>query len=63
MGKREKDYIPALGYQWLTKLYDPIVRWTMRESAFKRELVKQVNAEKGFNRFFFNQADCHHCRC
>ncbi|GED32445.1 class I SAM-dependent methyltransferase [Brevibacillus centrosporus] len=47
MRKGQKDYIPALSYQWLTKLYDPLVRWTMREFTFKSQLVKELNTEKG----------------
>lgn len=44
MGDRQKNYIPALGYRWLTNLYDPIMRWTMHEEAFKSQLVRQLNA-------------------
>src|SRR5579871_5626464 len=43
--KREGDYIPALRYRWLTRFYDPIVRATTRESAFKRELVEQAHLQ------------------
>jgi len=35
-------YIPALRYSWLTPFYDTVVRWTTRESTFKRALVNQV---------------------
>ncbi len=34
--------IPALGYHWLTGLYDPILRWTTREATFKPRLVSQL---------------------
>ena len=34
-------YIPALGYGWLARLYDPVVRATTREGSFKRKLVEQ----------------------
>lgn len=40
------EYIPALKYEWLTPLYDPLLRWTMRESTFKRHLVKQAGIER-----------------
>ncbi len=45
--ERNKDqsrwrYIYALGYDRLTPLYDPIVRWTTREVAFKRALIRQA---------------------
>jgi hypothetical protein len=39
--KTEK-YIPALRFGWLTPLYDPILRWVMREEKFKKELVRQA---------------------
>ncbi|MBI4446126.1 MAG: class I SAM-dependent methyltransferase [Acidobacteria bacterium] len=38
MGRR---YIPALGYDWLTRFYDPLVRRTIHESGFQRRLVEQ----------------------
>ena len=38
-----KYYIPALGHKWLTTFYDPIVRWTSREIAFKASLLQQVS--------------------
>ena len=33
-------YIPALGYRWLTKLYDPVARWATRERTFKAALLE-----------------------
>ena len=33
-------YIPALRFDWLTTIYDPIVRLTTRETAFKTALIK-----------------------
>lgn len=38
--KNEK-YIPALSYDLLTPFYDPVVRLTTREDAFKKALVEQ----------------------
>lgn len=35
-------YIPALAYRWLTPLYDPVVRFSTRESAFKKALIEQA---------------------
>ena len=35
-------YIPALRYNWLTNLYDPIMQWTMRENTFKNQLIEQA---------------------
>lgn len=40
-------YIPALAYRWLTPLYDPIVRWTTRETAFKAALLEQAGLQPG----------------
>lgn len=46
--KREQDrYIPALGFDRLTPLYDPLMRWTLRESTFKPKLVEQAQIESG----------------
>jgi hypothetical protein len=39
-GKNRTEYIYALGRDWLTLLYDPIVCWTTRESAFKPALIQ-----------------------
>ena len=47
MVKNRDEYIPALKYDWLTPLYDPLVRWTLRESTFKRHLVKQAGIDRG----------------
>jgi ubiquinone/menaquinone biosynthesis C-methylase UbiE len=46
MDKNEK-YIPALGHAWLTPLYDPLLRWGMREEKFKRDLIAQARLEAG----------------
>ena len=45
MHKRSNAYIPALRYKWLTALYDPIVRWTTRESTFKSALLAQADIQ------------------
>ena len=37
-----EKYIPALGYRWLTPLYDSVVRLTTREHTFKTALVEKV---------------------
>lgn len=44
---RRKSYIPALGYDWLTPLYDPLLRWGMREEKFKQHLIAQARIEPG----------------
>lgn len=38
-------YIPALSFKWLTPLYDPLLKWVMREDTFKRKLVQQANIQ------------------
>lgn len=44
----ERDpYVPALGFDRLTGLYDPVVRITTRESAFKRRLLEQAGLAEG----------------
>lgn len=47
MDKNHNKYIPALKYDWLTPVYDPLLKWTMGEFAFKRQLVRQAGIEKG----------------
>ncbi len=43
--KNEK-YIPALSYDLLTPFYDPVVRLTTREDAFKKALIEQTRENK-----------------
>ncbi|MEO7838129.1 MAG: methyltransferase domain-containing protein [Anaerolineales bacterium] len=38
-------YIPALSFKWLTPLYDPLLKWVMREETFKRRLIQQANIQ------------------
>ena len=45
--KRQDDYVPALGHDWLTPLYDVFIRWTIRESFIKGELIDQAKIEAG----------------
>ena len=47
MARNRAEYIPVLKYNWLTPLYDPLLRWTMRESTFKRRLVEQARIKRG----------------
>jgi ubiquinone/menaquinone biosynthesis C-methylase UbiE len=42
-----QNYVPALRFSWLTKIYDPIVRWTTRESLFKKRLVAKSGLQSG----------------
>jgi ubiquinone/menaquinone biosynthesis C-methylase UbiE len=43
----DSKYIPALRFHRLTPLYDPLLRWVMREEVFKKQLVKQANIQPG----------------
>lgn len=47
MTDTHRKYIPALRFGWLTPLYDPLVRWTMREAVFKPMLVEQAHIQPG----------------
>jgi len=47
VGKKEDKYIPAFGFRWLTRFYDPFIRWTMPEAALKRQLVEQARIRPG----------------
>jgi ubiquinone/menaquinone biosynthesis C-methylase UbiE len=40
-------YIPALSYQWLTPLYDPLLNWVLWEKTFKSKLIQQANIHAG----------------
>jgi ubiquinone/menaquinone biosynthesis C-methylase UbiE len=41
------SFVPALRFGWLTRLYDPVIRATMREDEFRGELVSRVAAGAG----------------
>ena len=43
----KQPYIPALGFDWLTRFYDPVIRATLREETFKRLLVEQARLQPG----------------
>jgi SAM-dependent methyltransferase len=45
--KSEGRYVPALRFRFLTRLYDPAVRVTTRESEFKRRLLDQAGIVSG----------------
>lgn len=40
-------FVPALGYRWLTPLYDSVVRATTRERLFKQALLDQAALAPG----------------
>lgn len=47
MADKTDKYVPALSYDFLTPLYDPVVALTTRERAFKRELLRQIDLRAG----------------
>jgi len=47
MHASRKKYIPALSYNWLTPLYDLLVRITTPEAKFKRRLIEQARIQGG----------------
>lgn len=44
----QKDFIPALKYDWLTKFYDPILQLTMPERKFKKSLIDKMRIDRGY---------------
>jgi ubiquinone/menaquinone biosynthesis C-methylase UbiE len=48
MNALSNTYIPALRYRWLTRFYDPIVRFTTRERTFKEALLGQADIQGGY---------------
>ncbi len=40
-------YIPALSYDRLTPVLDPVLRWSMRELELKRRPITQAPIERG----------------
>ncbi len=47
MANKDDKFIPALSFDFLTPLYDPVVALTTREKAFKTELVRQIDLQPG----------------
>ncbi len=47
MPRAPAPYVPALGFRWLTRLYDPVVQVTMRDARFKARLVAQSDLRAG----------------
>lgn len=37
-----RSYVPALGFDWLTRLYDPLLALTLREGTLKSRLLDQA---------------------
>ena len=47
MKTQDSKYVPALSYDWLTFLYDPVARLTTREKEFKSALIRQARIADG----------------
>jgi ubiquinone/menaquinone biosynthesis C-methylase UbiE len=47
MNHAYRRYVPALGFQFLTPFYDPLVAATTRERIFKRALIAQTGVRDG----------------
>ncbi len=47
METSRERYIPALGYRFLTPIYDPIVSLTCREKSVKLQLLSQTDIQHG----------------
>lgn len=47
MSNPDRGYVPALGFAALTRFYDPVLRATVREDAFKAALVAQAAVPAG----------------
>lgn len=47
MKPNDPPYVPALGYGFLTALYDPVVALTTRERTFKERLILQAEIRTG----------------
>ncbi len=45
MSKAGHHYIPALKYDYLSSLYDPVIRLTARDAISKRHLMSQARIE------------------
>jgi ubiquinone/menaquinone biosynthesis C-methylase UbiE len=41
------DYVPALGFDWLTSVYDPVVQLTSRDTFVKRSLIEKAEFDDG----------------
>lgn len=44
---RSEHYVPALGFERLTRFYDPLIRATLREATFKTALIQQSDIQPG----------------
>lgn len=47
--KSQRSFVPALGFDVLTPLYDPLIRLALREEAVKQQLVDQARIAPGMD--------------
>jgi len=47
MKAAKSEYVPALGFHWLTPYYDAVVGTTTRERSFKQALIQQARFAPG----------------
>lgn len=43
----DNRFVPALSFKWLTRLYDPMLRLTMREATWRPRFVGQISPAAG----------------
>lgn len=43
----DRSYVPALGFDWLTRFYDPLLALSLREKTLKGRLVDQAGIAAG----------------
>lgn len=43
----ERAYVPALGFDWLTRFYDPLIAISIREKVLKGRLIDQARIAPG----------------
>ena len=43
----DRSYVPALGFDWLTRFYDPLLALTLREKTLKGRLIDQAGIAAG----------------
>ncbi len=49
MNNKSDRYIPAVGFDRLTSVYDPLMQLLMPEKAFKNRMVEQMKIKKGYS--------------
>ena len=45
--RKLQSFVPALGLNWLTRFYDPLIRLTLRENVVKQCLIDQARITPG----------------